>query len=78
MKMVKKKTGRLFARQLKRLDSVNTITAIRKDDKLFTSAKKINEVFKSFYEDLYASTCSASDEDLNYVDDLETVRRRKL
>lgn len=34
------KTGRLLARQLKHLDSNNTITAIRKDDKLFTSAKK--------------------------------------
>ncbi len=54
-----------MARQLKRLDSNNTITAIRKDDKLFTSAKKINEVFKNFYEDLYTTTCSASDEDLN-------------
>ena len=54
-----------MARQLKRLDSNNTITAIRKDDKLFTSAKKINDVFKKFYEDLYTSTCSASDEDLN-------------
>lgn len=33
------KTGRLLARQLKHLVSNNTITAIRKDDELFTSAK---------------------------------------
>ena len=59
------KMGRLLARQRKRLDSNNTITAIRKDDKLFTSANKINEVFKDFYEDLYTSTSSAGDEDLN-------------
>ena len=47
------------------MDSNNTITAIRKDDTLFNSAKTINEVFKNFYEDLYTTTCLASEEDLN-------------
>ena len=53
-----------MARQLKRLDSNNIITAIRKDNKLFTSAKKMNEVLKNFYEDLYMTTCSAGDKEL--------------
>lgn len=66
MKMVKKKkTGQLLARQLKHLDSNNTITAVKKDDKLFSSARKPNEVFKNFYEDLYTTTHSASDEHLH-------------
>lgn len=59
------KAGRLMARQLKRIDSNNTITAIRKDAKLIASVKKINEVFQNFYEDLYTSTCSASGEDFD-------------
>ena len=54
-----------MTRQLKCMDSNNTITAIRKDDTLFNSAKTINEVFKNFYEDLYTTTCLASEEDLN-------------
>jgi len=35
-----------------------------KDNKLFTSAKKMNEVLKNFYEDLYMTTCSAGDKEL--------------
>lgn len=33
-----------MARHLKHLDSNNTITAIRKDDQIITSAKEINQV----------------------------------
>ena len=65
------KNGQLLARQLKCLASNNIITAIRNDDKLFTSANTINDVFKYFYKDLYTSTCSAGDEDLNSFQKVE-------
>lgn len=42
------KTGKLLARQLKHQDANNVITAIRKEDKVITSSKEINTVFKEF------------------------------
>lgn len=42
------KTGKLLARQLKKIDSQNVITAIKKDDKLVTSSSEINTVFETF------------------------------
>lgn len=39
------KTGKLLARQVKEKDFANTISAIKKDDKLVTSAKEIKDVF---------------------------------
>lgn len=49
------KTGRLLARQLKKIDNQNVITAIKKDDTLVTSSSDINMAFKMFYQDLYTS-----------------------
>lgn len=42
------KTVQLLARQLKHRELNNSVTAIRKEDKLITSAKGISKVFKNF------------------------------
>lgn len=59
------KTGKLLARQLKKMDSLSVITAIKNNDKLVTSSADINTVFKTFYQNLYTSENSINTEQLN-------------
>ena len=56
------KTGRLLARQCKKIDNQNVITAIKKDDTLVTYSSDINMAFKMFYQDLYTSENMVSED----------------
>lgn len=58
------KTGRLLAKQLKSQDVNNTIMTIRENNDLITSSTGINRIFKSFYEELYTSSNTSTEEDL--------------
>uniref|UniRef100_A0A3P8RWJ4 Reverse transcriptase domain-containing protein n=1 Tax=Amphiprion percula TaxID=161767 RepID=A0A3P8RWJ4_AMPPE len=67
------KTGKLLARQLKKIDSQNVITAIKKDDKLVTSSSDINTVFKTFYQNLYTSENKTNTKQLDEFFDKITI-----
>lgn len=54
------KTGKLLARQVKGKDSSSIIAAIKKGDKIVTSATDINKTFQQYYEKLYTSTVSCN------------------
>lgn len=59
------KSGKLLARQLKQQESLTNISMIKKDDQVITSSKGINEVFKSFYQDLYTSSGIINEADID-------------
>lgn len=67
------KTGKLLARQLKKMDNQQVISAIKSGDKLVTSSSDINMVFKTFYQNLYTSENTVSTDQLDSFFDKITI-----
>ncbi len=52
--------SKLLALRIKQMESRANICAIKKDGILYTQIKDINQIFKSYYEQLYTSNSSSS------------------
>lgn len=52
--------SKLLEQWIKQMESRANIHAIKKDGILYTQTKDINQIFKSYYEQLYTSNSSSS------------------